>query len=220
MKLEKINSIDYKKLSKKKNYIYDIVKRFVDILASFLGLIILSWLFIIIAIIIKLTSKGPVFYGHKRIGKNGKEIKIWKFRSMVIDAYDFSKYFTPEQMEEYKINFKVDNDPRVTKIGKFMRKTSIDELPQLLNILFGQLSVVGPRPVLEEETQKYGECRDLLLSVKPGLTGFWQANGRSDTSYEERINMELYYVTHYNVFMDIIILFKTVIGVITGKGAK
>ena len=137
---------------------------------------------------------------------------------MVIDSSNFEKYFTPEQMEEYKQNFKVKDDPRITKIGKFLRKTSLDELPQLINILVGQLSIVGPRPVLEEETQLYGENRDLLLSIRPGLTGYWQANGRSNTTYEERIKMELYYVKYRSAWMDIVILFKTLIGVFKGEG--
>lgn len=207
-----------KEVNKKANPIYLFFKRIIDIVASFLGLVVLSWLFLIIGIIIKCTSKGPVFYGHKRVGKNGKIIKIWKFRSMVIDSSNFEKYFTPEQMEEYKQNFKVKDDPRITKIGKFLRKTSLDELPQLINILVGQLSIVGPRPVLEEETQLYGENRDLLLSIRPGLTGYWQANGRSNTTYEERIKMELYYVKYRSAWMDIVILFKTLIGVFKGEG--
>ena len=207
-----------KEINKKANPIYLFFKRIIDIVASFLGLVVLSWLFLIIGIIIKCTSKGPVFYGHKRVGKNGKIIKIWKFRSMVIDSSNFEKYFTPEQMEEYKQNFKVKDDPRITKIGKFLRKTSLDELPQLINILVGQLSIVGPRPVLEEETQLYGENRDLLLSIRPGLTGYWQANGRSNTTYEERIKMELYYVKYRSAWMDIVILFKTIIGVFKGEG--
>lgn len=207
-----------KEINKKANPIYLFFKRIIDIVASFLGLVVLSWLFLIIGIIIKCTSKGPVFYGHKRVGKNGKIIKIWKFRSMVIDSSNFEKYFTPEQMEEYKQNFKVKDDPRITKIGKFLRKTSLDELPQLINILVGQLSIVGPRPVLEEETQLYGENRDLLLSIRPGLTGYWQANGRSNTTYEERIKMELYYVKYRSAWMDIVILFKTLIGVFKGEG--
>lgn len=207
-----------KEINKKANPIYLFFKRIIDIVASFLGLVVLSWLFLIIGIIIKCTSKGPVFYGHKRVGKNGKIIKIWKFRSMVIDSSNFEKYFTPEQMEEYKQNYKVKDDPRITKIGKFLRKTSLDELPQLINILVGQLSIVGPRPVLEEETQLYGENRDLLLSIRPGLTGYWQANGRSNTTYEERIKMELYYVKYRSAWKDIVILFKTIIGVFKGEG--
>lgn len=209
---------DINSIKRRKNYVYLFFKRFIDILGSFLGLVLLSWLFIILAIIVKCSSKGPVFYGHKRIGKNGKTIKIWKFRSMVIDSSNFEKYFTPEQMEEYKKNFKVENDPRITGIGKFLRKTSLDELPQLINIFIGQLSIVGPRPVLAEETELYGENRDLLLSVRPGLTGYWQVNGRNTTTYEERIKMELYYVKYRTFWMDIVILFKTVIGVFKGEG--
>ena len=162
--------------------IYDFVKRVFDIVCSLIGLIVLSPVFIILSILIKTTSEGPAFFAHKRVGKGGKTIKIYKFRSMVTNAEELIKQFTPEQKAEYEKNFKLENDPRVTKVGKFMRKTSLDELPQLINILKGDISVVGPRPVMDVETKIYGNYRDMLLSVKPGLTGFWAANGRSATT--------------------------------------
>lgn len=200
--------------------VYDFVKRFADIICSAIAIILLSPFFIIISIAIKATSKGPVIFVHNRVGKNGKKIGIYKFRSMVMNAEELIEKFTPEQKEEFKKNFKLKNDPRITKIGKFLRKTSLDELPQLFNILKGDLSIVGPRPIMEVETKIYGEYKDMLLSVKPGLTGFWAANGRSDTSYKRRRAMEIYYVKKRSLLFDIKIIFKTVISVFKGDGAK
>lgn len=200
--------------------VYDFVKRIADIFCSAIAIILLSPLFIIISIAIKATSEGPVIFVHKRVGKNGKEIGIYKFRSMVVNAEALIEKFTPEQKEEFQKNFKLETDPRITKIGKFLRKTSLDELPQLFNILKGDLSIVGPRPIMEVETEIYGKYRDMLLSVKPGLTGFWAANGRSDTSYKKRRAMEIYYVKNRSLLFDIKIIFKTIISVFTGKGAK
>lgn len=199
--------------------VYSFIKRAFDIILSLVALILLSPIFLIISIIVKATSEGPVFFAHKRIGKNGKEIKIYKFRSMVINAEELIKSFTPEQKEEFEKNFKLENDPRVTKIGKFLRKTSLDELPQLVNILKGDISVVGPRPVMDVETEIFGNYRDMLLSVKPGLTGFWAANGRSDISYSRRRAMEIYYIKNRSLWMDTKIIFKTVLSVFKGEGA-
>ena len=200
--------------------VYDFVKRFADIICSAIAIILLSPFFIIISIAIEATSKGPVIFVHNRVGKNGKKIGIYKFRSMVMNAEELIEKFTPEQKEEFKKNFKLENDPRITKIGKFLRKTSLDELPQLFNVLKGDLSIVGPRPIIEVETKIYGKYKDMLLSVKPGLTGFWAANGRSDTSYKRRRAMEIYYVKNRSLLFDIKIIFKTVISVFKGEGAK
>lgn len=200
--------------------VYDFVKRFADIICSAIAIILLSPFFIIITIAIKATSKGPVIFVHKRVGKNGKEIGIYKFRSMVMNAEKLIENFTPEQKEEFQKNFKLENDPRITKIGKFLRKTSLDELPQFFNVLKGDLSIVGPRPVMKIETEIYGNYKAMLLSVKPGLTGFWAANGRSDTSYKRRRAMEIYYVKNRSFLLDIKIIFKTVISVFKGEGAK
>lgn len=203
---------------KKKMYL--ITKRFFDFILSLIGLIILSPVFLLIAIAIKLTSKGPVFFKHKRIGKNGKTIGVYKFRSMVINAEELLKQFTPEQKAEYEKNFKLDNDPRITKVGNFLRKSSLDELPQLINILIGNMSIVGPRPIVTKELEKYGKNKDKFLSVTPGLTGFWQASGRSDIEYDERIKMELYYVDHCSLWLDFKIILKTFVAVIKKEGAK
>ena len=200
--------------------VYDFFKRCFDFFCSVLALIILSPLFLFISVIIKIDSKGPVIFKHARVGKNGKEIGIYKFRSMYTNADELKKNFTPEQEAEFAKNFKLENDPRVTKVGNILRKTSLDELPQLLNVIKGDLSLVGPRPVLEVETQLYGRYRDLLLSVKPGITGFWAANGRSDTSYKKRKAMEIYYVKNRCFWLDIKILFMTVISVFNRRGAR
>ena len=205
------------KISKK---VYIKIKRVIDVILASVALILLSPLFAIVAIAIKIDSKGPVFFAHKRIGKNGKIIKLYKFRSMVINAEELIKSFTPEQMREYKENYKLTNDPRITKVGKFLRKTSLDELPQLINIINGDLSIIGPRPVVADELEKYGVNKDKFLSVTPGLTGYWAANGRSNTTYEQRMEMELYYIDNLSLKMDIKVFFKTILSVLKKEGAR
>lgn len=223
--MEKANITDTSKAaasnthSVKPKPIYDFVKRVFDIVWSLIGLIVLSPVFIILSILVKATSEGPVFFAHKRVGKGGKTIKIYKFRSMVTNAEELIRQFTPEQKAEYEKNFKLENDPRITKVGNFMRKTSLDELPQLINILKGDISIVGPRPVMDVETKIYGNYRNMLLSVKPGLTGFWAANGRSHTTYTRRRAMEIYYVKNRSVLLDLKIIFKTFISVFKREGA-
>lgn len=161
---------------KSRKIVYKTIKRITDIILSIIGLIILSPVFLIIALIIKIDSKGPVFFKHKRVGKNGKIIYIYKFRTMYNHAEDMIQNFNEEQMREFKESYKLQNDPRITKIGETLRKTSLDELPQIFNILKGDLSIIGPRPVIEEELEKYGENKDKFLSITPGLTGYWGAN--------------------------------------------
>ena len=209
--IEKIND---------KKVVYKAIKRVFDIIFSLIGLVLLSPIFLIISVIIKLDSKGPVFFVHSRIGEKGKPIGIYKFRTMVNNAEDLIKKFTPEQKEEFERSYKLENDPRITKIGNFLRKTSLDELPQILNILKGELSIIGPRPIIQAELEKYEENKEKLLSVKPGLTGYWAANGRSDTSYEERMQMELYYVDNMSFKLDVKIFFKTIFAVIKKEGAR
>ena len=175
---------------------YLIVKRTIDILGALIGLVLLSPIFLIVAIAIKLDSKGPIIFGHTRKGLHGKDIK-----------------------EEFYKNFKLENDPRVTKIGDFLRRTSIDELPQLINILNGSMSIVGPRPIVQKEIDLYGDYANKLFSVVPGLTGYWQANGRSDTTYEERIKMDMYYIDNRGFWLDFKIIIKTFGSVLKGEGA-
>ncbi len=198
------------------------IKRVLDIgLILFFSPILIP-VFLLLIILTKLTSRGPVFYGHKRVGKNGKEFKCWKFRSMCIDADKKLEEIlanNPEMRAEWEKDRKFTNDPRVTKFGKFLRKTSLDELPQLINILIGQMSFVGPRPVTEPELEKYGPYKDYVLSVLPGLSGMWQTSGRSDTEYEERISLDSYYIQNWSVWLDLWILIKTVYVVLKGRGA-
>lgn len=199
--------------------LYLFSKRIFDIISATIGLIVFSPLYLGITIWVRVDSKGAAFFGHKRIGQNRKTISVYKFRSMVTNAQEVLENFTPEQKAEFEKNFKLENDPRITKVGDFLRKTSLDELPQLINIIKGDMSVVGPRPIVEKEIEKYGEYADKFFSVKPGLTGYWQANGRSDTTYEERVQMDMYYIDNRSFWLDIKIIFQTVISVIKKEGA-
>ncbi|SHE83616.1 sugar transferase [Clostridium fallax] len=198
-----------------KRRVYCFIKRLLDIICSLVGLIVLIPIFLIIAIAIKLDSKGPIFFKQKRLGLRGKNINIYKFRTMVINAEEMINNFSEEQKKEYEENFKLKNDPRITKIGKFLRNTSLDELPQLLNILKGDINIVGPRPIVNDELHLYGSYAKKFLSIKPGITGYWQTNGRSSTSYEDRVKMDMYYIDNRNLLLDIKIIFKTV-GVLFG----
>lgn len=202
---------------------YLFLKRLADILLAGLALVVLSPVFLLVAVLVKLEDGGQVI--HRRtmccIG-SGKRYIMYKFRSMVPDADCLSKYFSPEQMKQYQREVKVDGDPRITRIGKWIRKTSLDELPQLLNILKGDMSIVGPRPVVAEELAYYQEQGQLFASVKPGLTGYWQVNGRSDSTYASgrRQKLEIYYAMHRCLRLDLQILFKTFLVVLHKTGAK
>ena len=200
--------------------VYRFFKRIFDVVMSIIALVLLSPVYLIIAIIIKCDSRGPVFYKHHRIGKNGKTFGMYKFRSMIPDADKKLDELPDELKKEFEENYKITDDPRITKVGKFLRKTSLDELPQFLNVIKGDISLVGPRPIVETELEKYGENKDKFLSVIPGITGYWQANGRSDVTYEKRMELELYYVDNASFWLDIVILFKTVFAVFKRDGAK
>ena len=217
MEKVEIDEISNTKVSDKK--VYTFFKRVFDIFSSLIAIIVFSPIILLVAIAVKIDSKGPIVFGHTRIGKNGVPIKVYKFRSMVQNADEVFNNFTEEQKKEYYTNFKLDNDPRITKVGDFLRKTSLDELPQLFNILIGNMSVVGPRPIVQKEIEKYGVYANKMFSVTPGLTGYWQANGRSDTSYDERVQMDMYYIDNRSFSMDMKIIFKTVISVIKKEGA-
>lgn len=209
--------------TEKEKPIFFFIKRCIDIILSLLGLIILSPVFLLIAILIKKEDHGNVFYKHKRIGHMNKDIYIYKFRSMTNKYKTFDEFYqtlSDEQKQEWDENFKLENDPRITKIGNFLRKTSLDELPQIINILKGDMSIIGPRPVVNDEIEKYGNQKAKFLSVKPGLTGYWAANGRSATTYEDRIKLELYYIDHCSLLLDIKIFFKTILTVLKKEGAK
>ena len=200
---------------------YRYIKRFMDVILATIALVVLSPIFLIIAIAIKIESKGPVFFKHTRIGKNGKIIKLYKFRSMVINAEELIKSFTPEQMKEYKENYKLTNDPRITKIGKFIRKTSLDEFPQFLNVLKGDMSLVGTRPPTVDEFEQYEGYHKRRLSMKPGLTGVWQVSGRSDiTDFEEIVAMDVDYISNWSLKRDLEIILKTIQVVLHSDGAR
>lgn len=203
----------------KRKIIYSIIKRVSDIFLSLIAMLLLSPIFLVVALVIRVDSKGKIVFGHERIGKDMKKIKVYKFRTMYENSEEIFNNFTEEQKKEYYINFKLDNDPRITRVGSFLRKTSLDELPQLINILKGDMSIVGPRPIVEKEIPKYGEYAKEVFSVLPGLTGYWQANGRSDTTYEERIQMDMYYINNRSLLMDIKIILKTFVTVIKKEGA-
>lgn len=201
---------------------YNIIKRLFDFVVAGLSIILLSPLFLVIGLMIKIDSKGKVIYKHKRIGKDGKYIYLYKFRSMYSDSKERLEELlrNPKIKKEWEENYKLNNDPRITKVGNFLRKSSLDELPQLFNILCGDMSIVGPRPVIDSEIEKFGSDKDKLLSVTPGLTGWWACNGRSSTSYDERVALELYYVDNRSILLDIKVIIKTVLSVIKGDGAK
>ncbi len=207
--------------------IYDLVKRLMDMIGAFVGLIILSPLFLFVALAIILDSKGPIFADTPmRVGKNGNLFKMYKFRSMVQNAQNILKD-NPKLMEEYKKNsYKIFNDPRITNVGKYIRRFSIDELPQFINILKGEMSLVGPRAYypfeLEEQQIKYPTSRKfvkIILSGKPGVTGVWQVSGRSNINFDKRVEMDAGYVEKRSIFYDLVILLKTIPAVISGKGA-
>lgn len=206
--------------SKRNRRAYFVAKRVLDVVLASVGLVISLIPMACIAFMVRLESPGPAIYIHNRIGKNGKPIGLLKFRSMLLNAEDMIESFTPEQRAEWEANFKLENDPRITRIGKFLRRSSLDELPQLVNIIRGDLSIVGPRPVVSKELERYGTNKDKFLSVIPGLTGYWQAYARSDCSYEQRMEMELYYVDNASFWWDLKIMFATVGTVLRGKGAR
>lgn len=199
------------------------IKRGIDIIGGLLGCALLVPITIFVAIASKICKdKGPLFFTQERIGKNGKLFKMYKFRTMVVDADERLKKLLAENKEarkEWEENQKLKDDPRITKIGNFLRKTSLDEWPQFINVLLGNMSIVGPRAVLDKEIEKFGIYKEQVFSVKPGITGYWAANGRSNTTYEERVLMEYEYVKNFSIKMDIKILFKTFVAVIKKEGA-
>ena len=202
----------------KNKKIYEFIKRIIDFFGALVALILVSWLMVLIAIIIKITSKGPAFYISTRIGRNGKPFKFYKFRSMKEGAdLEIEDLMS---LSEREGTFKMKNDPRVTKFGKFLRKTSLDELPQLFNILNGTMSIVGPRPMVEREYETLDDYQRQRLLVKQGLTCIWQCSGRANTSLEEQIQMDLNYVNKRGFWYDVWLVLKTIPAVLLGKGAE
>ncbi|HWA23878.1 MAG TPA: sugar transferase [Caulobacterales bacterium] len=198
-------------------------KRILDFIIAFSALLGLLPLLIPVALAIKFTDGGPIFYGHRRIGRHGREFRCWKFRSMAVNGAEIlERYFAenPEALVEWKTTQKLENDPRVTQIGKFLRATSIDELPQILNVLLGEMSIVGPRPVPRAElNERYGKDRCYYLLMRPGITGLWQVSGRSKTTYERRVALDREYATAWSLTKDVSILLRTIPAVLRADGA-
>jgi undecaprenyl-phosphate galactose phosphotransferase len=193
-----------------------------DYTLTLVGTLCISPLLLAIAVWIYYDSPGPVLFRHVRIGKDGKPFPCYKFRSMCVDAKERLAELLandPAAREEWERDFKLKHDPRITRSGAFLRKTSLDELPQIFNVLRGEMSLVGPRPIIQEELERYGEYVDDYLMVKPGITGMWQVSGRSDIGYDERVQMDTWYVRNWSVWMDVVILFKTFAVVLKRKGA-
>lgn len=217
--IEKANStVDNHNLTKRKlnpeltekKYVYLFTKRIIDIVGSVIGLILLSPLFLVISVLMKIEeSKGPILFSQTRVGKNEKEFKMFKIRSMCVDAEEKLAELLKHNEVEGAM-FKMKDDPRVTKVGKFIRKTSIDELPQLWNVLKGDMSLVGPRPPLVREVAEYTEYDKQRLLVKPGCTGLWQVSGRNDVGFEEMVELDISYIQNLSLWNDFIIIFRTV----------
>ena len=217
------DSIAENKTYEKKHLFKKVIKRSIDIFAGIAGIIILLPLTLFVYISNKIKKENKkIFFVQERIGKNGKPFKLYKFQTMIDNADDvLEDYFkeNEEAKKEWEEKKKLTNDPRVTPFGKILRKTSLDEFPQFINILKGDMSLVGPRPVVTDELELYGQKADKFLSVKPGLTGYWQANGRSNTTYDERIEMELFYVDNSSIYLDAKIIAKTIEAVVKKDGA-
>jgi exopolysaccharide biosynthesis polyprenyl glycosylphosphotransferase len=187
---------------------YCFLKRTIDVICSLMGLIFLSPLLLIISILVKIESKGPIFFCQERVGQNKKTFGMYKFRSMVADAEELKKKLASKN-EMSGPMFKMKEDPRVTKVGKFIRKTSIDELPQLINVLKGEMSLVGPRPSLPNEVVYFESWMRKRFEVKPGLTCYWQVSGRNDIEFEEWMELDVKYVRERNILLDIKLIYKT-----------
>jgi len=201
---------------------YLLTKRVVDIIGAFIGLLLTFPIFVLISVLYLFgENKGPIFFGQSRIGRDGKIFKMYKFRSMIVNAEAVLKNDKLLYKKYLENNYKLEpeEDPRITKIGSFLRKTSLDELPQLINVLKGDMSLVGPRPVIQEELKEYNNRLAEFLNVKPGVTGYWQICGRSDVGYPERADLEFYYIEHRGVKLDFTIIIKTVVLVLNRKGA-
>lgn len=199
-----------------------LLKRIIDLAIVMIGGICCLPLIALIAVLIKLSSAGPIIYGQERIGLNGRRFYAWKFRTMVVNADKVLEQYLaadPQLQQEWKNNHKLKNDPRVTKVGRWLRKLSLDELPQLWNVLLGEMSLVGPRPIVHAEASKYGENIELYTKVLPGLTGLWQISGRNNTTYAERVRLDTYYVRNWSPWMDLYILARTVKVAVRGEGA-
>lgn len=208
----------------KSGIVYLICKKIIDIVAGVIGVILLAPITLVVWIIrlCMHENDGPLFFEQLRIGKDGKQFRLYKFRTMVMNADEkLYKYLeeNEEARKEYKKYKKLKNDPRITKLGNFLRKTSLDEFPQFINLLKGDMSLVGPRPYLYREKNDMGDYYDQIVQVKPGITGYWQVNGRNDVDFEERTYMDTYYIEHRGIIMDLKIILKTVLKMFKKEGA-
>lgn len=208
----------------KNGIVYLISKKIIDIVAGVIGVILLAPITLVVWIIrlCMHENDGPLFFEQLRIGKDGKQFRLYKFRTMVMNADEkLYKYLeeNEEARKEYKKYKKLKNDPRITKLGNFLRKTSLDEFPQFINLLKGDMSLVGPRPYLYREKNDMGDYYDQIVQVKPGITGYWQVNGRNDVDFEERTYMDTYYIEHRGIIMDLKIILKTVLKMFKKEGA-
>ena len=199
-----------------------VAKRTLDLVLAVLGVFVSLPLVAVIALLIKLTSRGPVFYRQERIGLGGRRFQVWKFRTMIQGADDALAYYcdlNPELREQWARDHKLQDDPRVTPVGRWLRRSSLDELPQLWNILKGEMSLVGPRPIVAAEIPRYGDAFDLYCRVLPGLTGWWQVSGRNETTYQERVELDAFYVYNWSIWLDLYILARTIAVILHGRGA-
>lgn len=200
-----------------------LMKRLLELSLSLTAIVLLLPLFLLLALLVKLSSPGPIFYRARRLGLDGRTMRVWKFRTMYEDADDRLESILaedPELARQWRLRFKLDHDPRITPLGKFLRKSSLDELPQFFNVLHGEMAVIGPRPIVEAEKVYYGSNYEVFARVKPGITGLWQVSGRSDTTYERRVDLDMHYVMNWSVWLDFYILLKTVLEVFRCRGAK
>ncbi len=199
-----------------------VLKRMLDLVISITAIVLLLPVFVCIALLIRLSGRGPIMFGSRRVGRGGKVFRAWKFRTMVENADDVLRDYLdhhPELHEEWLLSHKLKHDPRITTVGRILRKTSLDELPQLFNVVLGQMSLVGPRPMLENERHRYGDTYDCYLRVSPGITGLWQISGRNNTSYEDRLRYVQIYVRDWSPWMDLYILLRTIKTVLFCEGA-
>jgi Undecaprenyl-phosphate galactose phosphotransferase WbaP len=199
-----------------------LAKRMLDIGLILMFSVPLILLSAVLMVLVRISSPGPIFFGSKRMGQGGTVFRAWKFRSMVVNGHEvLEKYFAqhPEDREIFLREHKLKDDPRITPIGRFLRKTSLDELPQLWNVIRGEMSLVGPRPILEEEHEKYGRVYDLYVAVRPGITGLWQVSGRNNLEYEERLRLTRFYIQNWSCTLDLYILWRTVRTALIQEGA-
>lgn len=199
-----------------------VIKRTFDLTAAVIALILLAPLFLMIGALVKAGDGGSILYGHKRIGRNGETFRCLKFRTMVENGDEVLQRHLradPQALEEWTATRKLQNDPRVTRVGQVLRKLSLDELPQILNIVRGEMSVVGPRPVVSEELDYYGPAAEFYLASRPGLTGLWQVSGRNDVSYAARVAFDTHYVQNWSLATDLAIIIKTVPAVVASRGS-